>query len=112
MANKRNLKKAIKASAGYLAGECIITRELIPGVDQKKLNDAVIKVADIQYNAITAVTFSFDKSPCSFENKKEYNKARKAYFAKAYDKLRQDFNSEIDAVVDMMNEAMPKKTAE
>ena len=112
MANKRNLKKAVKASAGYLAGECIFTRELVPGADKKKLNDAIIKIADMQYEAVKGASFSYDKSPRSFDSKKEYNKARRQYFAKAYDKLRKTFNNGVDEVVEMMNDAMPKKKAE
>ena len=52
MANKRNLKKAVKAVCGNIAGECIIARNLIPGIDADKMNQilaaALITPADGQ----------------------------------------------------------------
>ena len=36
MANKRRLKKAIKAVCGDLAGECLVARDLVPNIDTKK----------------------------------------------------------------------------
>ena len=36
MANKRNLKKAIKAACGDLAGECLIARDLVPESTARK----------------------------------------------------------------------------
>ncbi len=61
MANKRNLKKAVKAVCGNIAGECIIARNLIPGIDADKMNKIVIDIADLQYQTIANVSFSFDK---------------------------------------------------
>ena len=49
MANKRNLKKAIKAACGDLAGECLIARDLVPGIDRKKMTDIFFDIADLQY---------------------------------------------------------------
>ena len=40
MATKRQLKKAIKRTCGYLAGECIISQQFIPGIDKEKLDNA------------------------------------------------------------------------
>ena len=50
MATKRQLKKAIKRTCGYLAGECIISQQFIPGIDKEKLDDAIFEVADLQYD--------------------------------------------------------------
>ncbi len=66
MANKRNLKKAIKAACGDLAGECLIARDLVPGIDRKKMTDIFFDIADLQYVSIDNVSFSFDKTEKSF----------------------------------------------
>ncbi|WP_295727828.1 hypothetical protein [uncultured Muribaculum sp.] len=107
MANKRNLKKAVKAVCGNIAGECIISRNLIPGIDVEKMNEAVLKVADLQYVTIANTSFSFDKTPKSFENTHDYRTARDKYFRKAYTRLAADFNKGIEDVVALMNSALP-----
>lgn len=107
MANKRNLKKAVKAVCGNIAGECIISRNLIPGIDVEKMNEAVFKVADLQYATITNASFSFDKTPKSFSNMHEYRTARDKYFRKGYARLAADFNKGIEDVVAIMNSALP-----
>ncbi len=75
MANKRNLKKAVKAVCGNIAGECIIARNLIPGIDADKMNKTVIDIADLQYQTIANVSFSFDKGKKAFENAHDYKVA-------------------------------------
>ncbi|WP_288307539.1 hypothetical protein [uncultured Muribaculum sp.] len=113
MATKRQLKKAIKRTCGYLAGECIISQQFIPGIDKEKLDDAIFEVADLQYDTVRAVSFSFDKTPKSFNSALEYNKARRSYFKKAYKNITDKFNEGIDKVVSIMNTALPaSKNAE
>lgn len=107
MANKRQLKKAIRRTCGYLAGECIISQQLIPGIDKDKLDDAIVEAADLQTETLKAVTFSFDKTCKSFGNPSEYHKARSAYFKKAYTKLAETFSEGVDKIVDTMNSALP-----
>ncbi|ANU63655.1 hypothetical protein [Muribaculum intestinale] len=107
MANKRNLKKAVKAVCGNIAGECIIARNLIPGIDADKMNKTVIDIADLQYQTIANVSFSFDKGKKAFENAHDYKVARDKYFRKAYTKLTSDFNKGIEEIVAQMNEALP-----
>lgn len=107
MATKRNLKKAVKAVCGNIAGECIIARNLIPGIDTDKMNGIVINIADLQYATITNVSFSFDKGKSAFENAHDYKTARDKYFRKAYSKLIDDFNKGIEDIVAQMNDALP-----
>lgn len=112
MANKRNLKKAIKAACGDMAGECIITRNYVPGVDVKKMEEIIFNIADLQFVTIDNVTFSFDKCESSFDSKKEYRKARHDYFRKGYKKLLNDFNKGVAVIVNQMNEALPESQKE
>lgn len=109
MANKRSLKKAIKLACGNIAGECMIARELIPGINQEKIDEAVFKIADLQCETIDKVTFSFDKTEASFDSKKAYRDARSKYFRKAYHKLTSDFDASVQSIVNDMNAALPAK---
>lgn len=109
MANKRLLKKAIKIACGNMTGECMVARELIPGIDQQKMNEVIFKIADLQCDTIDKVTFSFDKTEASFDDKKAYRDARAKYFRKAYKKLTSDFHASVEEIVNDMNAAMPSK---
>ena len=112
MANKRRLKKAIKAACGNMAGECIITRNYVPGVDVKKIDEIIFNIADLQFVTIENVTFSFDKSAGSFDSRHDYKKARAAYFHKGYKKLLDDFNKGVADIVNQMNDALPAEQKE
>ncbi len=112
MANKRDLKRAIKAACGNMAGECIITRNFVEGVDRAKMADIIFNIADLQCASIEKVSFAYDKSAKSFDNRHLYNVARKKYFRKAYGKLIKDFKEGMNDIVKQMNEALPAKHKE
>lgn len=103
MANKRELKKLIKYVCGELAGECIVARDLIPGMDYDKMNDIIIMIAELQATALNRVNFVFDKTKKEFTSEKEYFAARQKYNATAYSTLRKDFNKKVDEIVKAMN---------
>ena len=89
MANKRRLKKAIRIACGNMAGECIITRNFVPGVDAKKIDEIIFNIADLQFVTLENVSFSFDKSRSSFESP-----------------------ADIDEIVKQMNDALPAEQKE
>lgn len=101
--NKRYLKKEIRAICGDLAGECIMMRELMPGVDVEAANNLIIEIAGLQVDTIRKVSFAFDKIEHDFENRKAYRQAKHAYYAAAYKKLLDDFNAAVAAVVKKLN---------
>lgn len=109
MANKRQLKKQIKCICGDLAGECIVARDLIPGIDFKSMNEIIYKIAELQSSALARVTFSFDKTPKDFDSVQEYHAASKKYYASAYSKLRDDFNNGVQEIVKEMNSQLPEE---
>ena len=74
------------------------------------MNKIVIDIADLQYQTIANVSFSFDKGKKAFENAHDYKVARDKYFRKAYTKLTSDFNKGIEEIVAQMNEALPGRT--
>lgn len=108
MANKRRLKKSIKAMCGDIAGECIITRNFIPGVEPRKMEEIICDIADLQGDTLAGVSFSFDKNEKSFENGRLYREARRKYFNKAYGKLKTEFLEGVNKAVAAMNEALPQ----
>ncbi len=108
MANKRELKKAIKAICGDLAGECLVARDLVPNIDKKKMEEIIFKVADLQYSTVDNVSFAFDKTASSFPTAHEYKVAREAYFRKGYTKLINEFNQSVEDIVHEMNAALPQ----
>jgi hypothetical protein len=111
MASKRSLKKQIRYICGDIAAECITTTYLIPQVDKQQLDNAVVKVAQLQAATLAKANISFDKAPRDFDSKADYAKARKEYFAKAYKSLTDHFNKEVEEIVKEMNKALPKKEA-
>ena len=112
MANKRDLKKVIRTVCGDIAGECILARHFVPGIDKSKMTEIVVKVADLQCQSLENVTFSFDKSERAFDNARAYRKERRTYFKKGYGKLRSEFEAAVVAIVDQMNAALPEAQKE
>lgn len=106
--NKRILKKEIRTICGALAGECVIAKITVPGIEPEKLNGIIYELAELQQNALSRVNFDFPQSPKSFANGHEYNKARAQYFTAGYRKLKGEFNTHIEAIVKKMNEALPQ----
>lgn len=112
MANKRQLKKAIKNVCGDLADVCIINRVYVPGVKPEEMNRLICEAAKLQCDTVENVTFAFDKIPGSFADRHEYNKARAKYFRQAYAKLRKEFADGIEGLVKEMNAALPEEQKE
>lgn len=109
MANKRNLKKQIHFICGDIAGEALMAKILVPGVNKDGMTDVILKTAELQTTALCRSNIAFDKAPKDFENKAEYRVARSKYFNQAYKKLSESFNNQVLAIVKNMNAAMPKK---
>ena len=74
MANKRNLKKQIHYICGDIAGEALMAKILVPGVNKDGMTDVILKTAELQTTALCRSNIAFDKAPKDFENKAEYTK--------------------------------------
>lgn len=109
MANKRSLKKQIRYICGDIAGESLLAKTLIPGVDKDAMAAVIIKAAELQTTALCRTNISFDKAPKDFENQADYRAARTKYYRQAFKKLSESFNNQVMEVVKDMNAAMPKK---
>lgn len=112
MANKRDLKKQIKYICGDLATECIMAAEYVAGVDGKVMRQIVVDIALLQENALQNTSFSFDKIPSDFANRKEYNAAREKYYRTAFKVFHEKFMTRIQDIVKSMNAALPDSVKE
>lgn len=112
MANKRQLKKNIKAVCGDLAAEILISSSVCQGFDPKAVNEIVAEIAQLQVNSLAPASFGFDHGAASYENGRQYHAARSAYFRKAYNELRANFKESVLKIVKDMNAAMPKEMRE
>lgn len=112
MANKRILKKQIRYMCGDLAGECIIARSIVPGIDGNRMGEIVVKIARLQDATLRRASFSFDKSAADFENRHEYRKERRGYNARAFKTLINEFNHQVEEIVKEMNAALPAEQKE
>lgn len=108
--SKRELKKLIQYACGDIAGECIKAEETLEGADFEKWDSIILNVALLQQEAVNRVSVDFDKTPKDFANKKEYNKARRAYFKQVEKGINDYMQGEIEKIVKDMNALLPKKT--
>ena len=106
-ANKRLLKKEIHRICGALAGECVLAKIAIPGIDREKLNEIIYQLADLQESALRLVSVDFPQTPKSFASKKEYADARRAYYKASCAKLREHFNNRVQQILKEMNATVP-----
>ncbi|MDO4511887.1 MAG: hypothetical protein Q4B68_08740 [Bacteroidales bacterium] len=108
MANKRDLKKAIRYACGDMAGECIFAQQTFEGTEETAWDQIILDVALLQEEAVNRVSVSFDKVPRDFESKKEYNKARRTYFKAVEKALAEYMRTETEQIVNAMNALVPK----
>lgn len=108
MSNKRQLKKRIYSICGDLASDAIIASVLFKEVDRERINEIVNDIAELQGDAISKVSFSFDKAPRDFENRAEYRKARHKYYAAAYARLNKQFLDRAIEIVKLLNDVVPE----
>ncbi|MBQ2163258.1 MAG: hypothetical protein II559_01840 [Muribaculaceae bacterium] len=108
MANKRQLKKAIRYACGEMAGECFFAQEAFEGTNPEDWDRIVLNIALLQAEAVNRVSVDFDKIPKDFENGKEYNKARRAYFKAVEKGLSSYLKEESEKIVADMNALIKK----
>lgn len=111
MANKRQLKRSIKFICGDVAGECLFS-EFAMQADGRKMSQIIVDLADLQDDTIRKVSVAFDKSAGSSKDKKEYKKAKRNYYKKAYSTLKQQFNEGLEGIVKDINSLIPQEQKE
>ncbi len=107
MANsKRILKKEIHRICGALAGECVMARLTVPGIDGDALHKCIYELADLQSSALRLVSVDFPGTEKSYGSRKAYVDARRAYYRASFAKLRESFNSRVEEILHEMNAAL------
>lgn len=109
MASKRQIKKAIQNACGSIAGECIFAESAFGDNNLEQWDSIIVDTALLQQEAINRVSNQFGKKVKDFANRKEYNKARRAFFKQCEKELSEYFRAEVDNIAKRMNELMPKK---
>ena len=109
MANKRDLKKAIRYACGDMAGQCIIAESVLQDADIEKWDNVILNIAMLQEEAINRVTVSYDRTRKDFANGREYKKARRNYFKQVEKAITEYMKTEAGKVAAEMNALTPKK---
>ena len=107
MANKRDIKKAIQRACGDIAGECIFAESAFGEGKIEQWDSVIIDTALLQQEAVNRVNNRFGKKVKEFANRKEYNKARRAFFKRCEKELSEYFRAEVENIAKRMNELMP-----
>lgn len=109
MANKRDMKKAIKLACGTIAGQCICAEELFGG-DAEQWNEVIIDAAMLQFEGVRRVSaLRFVKQRGEYDNNAVYRKARRAHMRAEVKALSEYMRAEAGKIADKMNELMPKQ---
>ena len=108
MASKRQTKKAIQNACGDIAGECIFAESAFGENKIEEWDSIIIDTALLQQEAVNRVNNKFGKKVKEFANRKEYNKARRAFFQQCEKELSEYFTAEVNNIAKRMNELMPK----
>ncbi len=104
MQSKRDLKKQIRYICGDLVGECLLLGEVCPEEKLDDVNQLIVDLAILQEGTIAKASIVFDKAVKEFPTRKEYNKARNAYYRKAFTALHKQFNETLSDCVHRMNQ--------
>ena len=106
--NKRDYKKGITSYGTSMCVELfnagIVTRQ----ADAEKVQQALNIVWDAMMTAKKGANIFFDKKEREFPNRKEYNKAKRAYYKALYAKLYAELETRLNEAVKIFNEGMPK----
>lgn len=111
MASKRNLKKHINNIGAELSAKAVIVGTLA-GVDDETIDNLVVKALDAQMKALSHISISFDRVPRDFESGREYRKARRAYFSRAYRAACDELMKQVGLFAGDLNAIMPAEYRE
>lgn len=108
MANKRQLKKAIRYACGDMAGECFFAQNTFENTNPEDWDKIIINIALLQGRAIDKISVDFDKTPKDFANGREYKKARRTYFKAVETAIKKFMAEESEKIVGEMNTLIKK----
>lgn len=112
MANKREFKKNVEA-IGSAVIEPMFTQHYIAKDEEKKAIEGYIeKVLGAIGAACANADVTFDKGVKAFPTLKEYSVAKKDFYKKLFNKIKEDFAKEIDEALKGFNSLIPKEVKE
>lgn len=103
MQSKRDLKKQIRYICSEVVAECLLLGEVCPDDQLDEVNRLIVDIAILQEDTIAKMSIDFDKAAKEFPSRKDYNKARNAYYRKAFTTLTKQFNEVLSDCVHRMN---------
>ncbi|MBQ6080420.1 MAG: hypothetical protein IJK93_09110 [Muribaculaceae bacterium] len=109
MASKRQIKKAIQNACGDIASECIFAESAFGENKIDEWDSIIIDTALLQQETVKRMNMRFDKKVKDFANRKEYNKARRAFTRQCVKELSDSFRSEVENITKRMNALLPSK---
>ena len=107
MANKRQFKKRVQYLCGSIADELQFTQFIVKGLSDDVVTEIMYNIAVLQAETVMHVSVSFDKVPHDFDNRSEYNKARRRYYRAAFAHLRQEMYEKANAILKKINSEVP-----
>lgn len=91
MESKRSFKKFVNELAQAICSDMMAVSIEVPGVNTDAIDQAIIKVLKGAEVALMMANAKFDKTESAFANRREYNKARRAFYKTVFDKAHTEF---------------------
>ena len=107
--NKREYKKAVTSLGTGICVQMFLIANSTKGYDMEAANGCISRVWNAMDEARKNANIFFGKKEREFADKGEYLKARRLFFVKLFQKLNNDFSSQIDEALKDFNAAAPKK---
>ena len=110
--NKRDFKKYVERIGESAISSMVDVYDSVENVDKEKVINAVERIIGAIESAKSNADVTFDKGLKAFESVKEYSKAKKAFFKQMFNKIYDDFFTELEEAVKEFNAAVPDEVKE
>lgn len=108
MSNKREFKKSVEAVGAALIDEFMIAYCNMEGIDKERVQKAVMLILGATAEAKNNANVFFDKGRSSFEDAREYSRAKHQFFTALFNKITDDFNAAVSESLKEFNAAVPE----
>ena len=107
MANKREFKKYVDALGAAACDEMMYSYYNVEGADKDAISKAIEKVLLATNKARMNSNIFFDRGVKAFADKKEYVKAKEAFFKALFEKVSTEFSEEVNTALKDFNAPLP-----
>lgn len=105
MTNKRQLKQYINRVSNEIAEVVLPSAVYAKAITNEQAEDILDNLSRLQTKTLSHLSIAFDKAPSSFENVKDYRKAKTLYYRVAYTQAIKEFEEGIDKLLAPINKA-------